>query len=242
MVSVGSLRRLERMRGRDRAPRVARRVDGARDWCEDSRPTGRVPKWPKGTDCKSVISWVQIPPRPLDPDPACAGSVSFCRDGMGVRTRRPRVPDVFGRRSAGRVGHRGVARARGAPCPRSSFRPLKRSGTRATRGILAVRSGRGFRGSLARGDSNLGPAARGPQSGDAVAKRPRLRSVRLRRAEHPLYARTAACRATGGRVPRRGSKRTGGDSNSRYGETRIQHFQCCSFNRSDTCPGARMGG
>ena len=26
---------------------------------------GRVPKWTKGTDCKSVISWVRIPPRPL---------------------------------------------------------------------------------------------------------------------------------------------------------------------------------
>ena len=122
---------------------------------------------------------------------------------------RPWVPDVFRRRNTGCTDHRGSARrVVGSPCPRPAFRPLKRSGTRATRGVLAVRSGRAARGARARGDSNLGPAARGPQSGDAVAKRPRLRSVRLRRAEHPLYARTAACRATGGRVPRRGSKRT----------------------------------
>ena len=36
-------------------------------WRVSSAPLGRVPKWTKGTDCKSVISWVRIPPRPFPP-------------------------------------------------------------------------------------------------------------------------------------------------------------------------------
>jgi hypothetical protein len=38
---------------------------------------------------------------------------------------------------------------------------------------------------------------------------------------------------------RRVSKRRGRDSNPRYGLSRIQHFQCCSFGHSDTSPRRR---
>jgi hypothetical protein len=50
----------------------------------------------------------------------------------------------------------------------------------------------------------------------------------------PIHS--AGGRPEGAAAAATAQERTGGDSNSRYDESRIQHFQCCSFNRSDTCP------
>ena len=44
--------------------------DAKRDWCEDGQP-GRVPKWSKGTDCKSVIRGFESH-RDLSPTPCLA--------------------------------------------------------------------------------------------------------------------------------------------------------------------------
>ena len=44
--------------------------DAKRDWCEDGHP-GRVPKWSKGTDCKSVIRGFESH-RDLSPTPCLA--------------------------------------------------------------------------------------------------------------------------------------------------------------------------
>ena len=52
----------------------------------------------------------------------------------------------------------------------------------------------------------------------------RAKAKRVASAQKRLYARTAACPATKGRVPRRGSKRTGRDSNPRYRDYPIQQF------------------
>ena len=52
------------------------RFDGQRFRCHDARPLGRVPKWPKGTDCKSVIRGFKSH-RGLSGQPRSGGAVSF---------------------------------------------------------------------------------------------------------------------------------------------------------------------
>ena len=52
------------------------RFDGQRFRCHDARPLGRVPKWPKGTDCKSVIRGFKSH-RGLQTQPRSGGAVSL---------------------------------------------------------------------------------------------------------------------------------------------------------------------
>ena len=70
-------------------------VDERTDWC-DSPSAGRVPKWPKGTDCKSVIRGFDSH-RDLSKRPASAGR---CRSGSSFRVvvqdRRSVLPRVSG--------------------------------------------------------------------------------------------------------------------------------------------------
>lgn len=39
---------------------------------------GRVPEWSNGGDCKSLDSWVQIPPRPQEKNLLLLGKELFC--------------------------------------------------------------------------------------------------------------------------------------------------------------------
>ena len=60
----------------------------------------------------------------------------------GTASRPPSwVPDDFSRRNIGRIDHGGVARVSEPPCSAPAFRPLKRSGTHASRGSLASHAG-----------------------------------------------------------------------------------------------------
>ena len=58
-------------------------------WRVSSAPLGRVPKWTKGTDCKSVISWVRIPPRPLPPDSPPRGATHLIQSPRFTPTVHP---------------------------------------------------------------------------------------------------------------------------------------------------------
>ena len=84
---------------------------------------------------------------------------------------------------------------------------------------------------------HAGTRARGLRRGRSIWRRVRRfirRAVKLVRTARRFIRRAVV----ESEPPQRRAlkQRTGGDSNSRYDESRIQHFQCCSFNRSDTCP------
>ena len=104
-------------------------VDERTDWC-DSPFAGRVPKWPKGTDCKSVIRGFDSH-RDLSKRPASAGR---CRSGSSFRVvvqccrasaeqRRTRR----GCRPSGGLGWRSRGRRNGGPARRCRSRGCRRS-------------------------------------------------------------------------------------------------------------------
>ena len=93
-------------------------VDERTDWC-DSPSAGRVPKWPKGTDCKSVIRGFDSH-RDLSKRPASAGR---CRSGSSFRVV------VQGRRSGS--SFRIVVQDRRSVLPRVSGTAVDAAGSSA---------------------------------------------------------------------------------------------------------------